>query len=235
MRRFYREAKAVALEAAEGGGFGITLDGRRLRTPAKAALILPNLPLAKAIAAEWQAQGDEVRPDTMPLMRLAATAIDRVAMSRERVVGEIASYGASDLLCYRAERPEALVARQEATWQPVLEWLERRYGARLHITRTILAIPQEDAALARLREVVAARSDLALVALHALTTALGSLVLALAVDEGEIGPAAAAAAAHLDELYQAERWGEDGEALARRAAIARDISSTAQFLSLLRS
>ncbi len=235
MRRFYREATATAMSAGAAAGFHVLLDGRALKTPAKLPLLLPTRALAEAVAAEWQAQPETIEPYGMPLMRLAATALDRVAVQRPRVVDEVAAYGGSDLLCYRAERPDALVQRQEAAWQPVLDWLARRFDAPLQVTCRVIAIPQSEQALNRLHDVVAAQSDLALAALHALTTGLGSLALALAVAEGWMAPAAAAAAAHLDEIYQAEGWGEDAEALARRAAMAKEINASARFLSLLRA
>lgn len=230
LRRFYREATTVARD----GGFGVLLDGKPLKTPARHTMILPTRALAEGIAAEWRAQESEIRPLTMPLMRLAATAIDRIRGDRDRVIDEIAAYAGTDLLSYRAEGPPELVTRQEREWQPLLDWLRRRYDVHLQVTRCVVAVPQPEAALARLRAVIAARDDFALAALHALTTTSGSLVIALAVAEGEIDAATGFRAGHLDELYQAGLWGEDAEAAKRRKSLAGDMESAARFLELSR-
>lgn len=234
MKRFYREATAAAEPAAgAGGGFAVLLDGRPIKTPAKAPLVLPTQALAAAIAAEWQQQPEDIDPHTMPLMRLAATAIDRVSVLRQAVIDEVAAYAGADLVCYRAERPLSLVARQRAVWQPVLDWLRRRYDVDLRVTSGIVAVAQSEAALVRLKAAVAAANDMELSALQALTTVFGSLTLALAVFEGEMTAEMALAASLLDELFQAERWGEDAEAAKRRAGLARDVASSGYFLQLL--
>jgi chaperone required for assembly of F1-ATPase len=230
MRRFYRAA-AVTRSA---GGFGVALDGKPMRTPAGRPLTLPSEPLAAAIAAEWQAQDEKVKPLTMPIMRLVATAIDRVAAERKRVVDEIAAYAASDLVCYRAGDNAELCRRQTETWQPLLDWLRRRYDVSLAVTEGVIPVAQPAEALARLRAVVAAQDDFALTALHALVTTAGSLVVALAMLEGETGLDAGYAASQLDELYQAEQWGEDAEAAARRKALYDDLAAALRFLALLR-
>ena len=151
MKRFYRDATA----APDGDAYGITLDGRPLRTPAKRALTLPGLALAEAIAAEWHAQEDQVDSGSMPLMRFASTAIDRVADRPEAVIDEIARYGATDLLCYRADHPPDLVARQRETWQPLLDWARDRFDAALEVTVGVVPLTQPPSAVAALRTAVA--------------------------------------------------------------------------------
>jgi len=230
LRRFYQQARAIAA----GTEFTILLDGKPLRTPAGAPLLLPTLALAEAIAAEWQAQGEQVQPRSMPMMQLAATAIDRVRPRLAQVIDEIVAYGATDLLCYRAERPPDLVQRQEEIWQPLLDWLRQRYDAHLQVTRCVVAVPQSDSSLGRLRAAVAAEGDLALAGLHALTGSLGSLVLALAILEGRIDAEAAFQACQLDETFQIERWGADTEAMAARESLRQDIAATARFVAMAR-
>jgi chaperone required for assembly of F1-ATPase len=171
----------------------------------------------------------------MPLMRLAATALDRVRPRREAIVDEVVAYAATDLLCYRAHGPVELVLRQKQVWQPVLDWLRRRYDAHLQVTSGISPIAQGEASLARLRAVVTAQDDLHLTALQALTATLSSLALALALQEGELSPEAAFAASQLDESFQIERWGADEEAMLRREEIREEIVVTARFLALLRA
>jgi chaperone required for assembly of F1-ATPase len=228
-RRFYREAAAVA----EGDRWRIALDGKVVKTPARNPLALPTRALAEAIAAEWAAQDTKVKPDTMPLMQLASTAIDRVAPERARIIAEIAGYAATDLVCYRAEAPAELVARQAAQWDPLIEWLRERYDVSLKVAAGVMAIPQSEQALAALTRAVAAQDDLRLTALGVMTGAAGSLAVALAVLEGRIGPEAAAEAAQLDELFQAERWGIDPEAEKRRALQRADLAAAKRFLDLL--
>ena len=228
-KRFYKEARA---EAAEDG-FEIRLDGRALRTPAGGRLVLPAEALAAAIAAEWQAQGDKVNPETMPMMSLACTALDRVAERREEIVGEILRFAETDLLCHRAEAPEELVRRQAETWQPLLDWAAEELEAPLRATAGILAVAQPPESLAALRRAVEALDDLALTALSVAVGAAGSLVIGLALLRGRLDPEAAFAAAELDASYQIELWGEDPEATRRRAVCRADLFAAARFAGLI--
>ncbi len=229
MKRVYDN---VAVAEADGG-WGITLDGRPLRTPSRDALVVPTRALAEAIAAEWDAQGETVEPESMPFTRLASTALDRVESQREAVIDEIAGYGASDLLCYRAEHPQALVQRQAEAWQPVLDWAARRYDAPLAVTSGVLPVAQDPQTLAALRAAVAEYDAFALAALHAATHASGSLILALALATGHLDAAAVAAASQLDETYQAEKWGQDAEAEERLAGLRAQLHDVERFLGLL--
>jgi len=213
--------------------WGIALDGRPMRTPGKAELVVPSAALAEAIAAEWEAQQGDIRPATMRLTRLATTAIDRTAGQRELVVAETANYAGTDLVCYRAEHPPALVARQQETWQPLIDWAMRRYDAGLAVTSGIVPQPQAPATLKAFAAAVAAQDDFRLTALHTATAACGSLVIALALLEGRLDAEAAFAASQLDETFQIEAWGEDAEAVARRHALAEEIAATARFVQLL--
>lgn len=230
MKRFFKTAAAG--EAA--GGYTVLLDGKPMRTPAKAPLAVRSKKLAEAIAAEWQAQGETIKPAALPLTRLAGTAIDLVAQRREAVVGEIAKYATTDLVCYRAETPSELATRQHRAWQPHLDWAGTRY-APLAVTAGISPVTQAPESLAAYHRAIAAYDDMTLTALHLATTTLGSLVLALALIEGRIAADEAFAAAELDQSFQIERWGEDAEATARRAAVHDDIGIAARFAALHRA
>lgn len=228
MKRFY---KSVA--TAEGqGGWTVQLDGRPIKTPAKVLLTMPHRLLAAAVAEEWDAQGTEIVPATMPLTRHANTAIDRVAPQRDPVIDEMAAYGGSDLVCYRAEAPTALVVRQHGAWGPLLDWLEVRHGARLIVTEGISHIAQPPEALARLRTALASHEDVVLAALHTLTTLSGSLVIALALADGRLDAEGAWAAARVDEQFQIERWGEDSEATIRATNQRAELAAAARLLDL---
>jgi len=231
VKRFYKQADVVPRDDE----FGVALDGKPIRTPGNRPLAMPVRALAAAIAEEWQAQPleGEIRPASMPLMRLAATGLDRVPMQRDKVIDDIARYAGSDLLCYRAQEPDDLVARQHRTWQPLLDWATERFGARLQVETGLRFHAQEPAALARYRAEVARYSTLGLAGLYVLTTSMGSLLLALATSDGHLAPEAAYEAAELDALYQVERWGEDHEAAKRRQGIRADIVNSARFLALL--
>ena len=232
VRRFY---KLVGVEADEDGGYRVTLDGRELRSPAKRSLRLPTPALAEAVAAEWEAQTERVEIGSMPLTALVSTAADRTGPMRDQIVGEIARYGETDLLCYRAEGPDALVQRLEREWQPLLDWLSTQHDAHLRVHVGVLPQQQPREALAALRLAVEGMDDFALAALSSATAATGSVVIGLALVAGRIGPDEAAAAAQLDELFQAETWGEDPEAGRRRAALTADIHAADRFLRLLRA
>ena len=231
MKRFYKE---TAVDLGDGG-HRILLDGKPMRTPAKAVLVAPTRALAEAIAAEWAEVPEkaDINVSHLPLTRLAATGHDRVTTQRTRVIEDTAKYAGSDMLCYRASEPETLVRRQQETWQPLLDWAAGRYGARLVVVEGLAFVDQPADAVARLHEAVAAHSDLGLSALYNLTHISGSLVVALAVAEGHLSAADAFAAAQLDEIYQIERWGEDPIATKRHAGIRHDIDASARFLALL--
>jgi len=231
MKRFYKE---TAVDAGDGG-FRVLLDGRPMRTPAKAVLVVPTEPLAGAIAKEWRdvPEKAEINASHLPLTRFAATGLDRVTAQRERVIEDTAKYAASDMLCYRATDPASLVQRQHQLWQPLLDWLAERYDARLVVARGTMFVAQPPAAVAALRAAVAAHGDLALSALYNLTHIAGSLGIALALSEQRLSAVDGFAAAQLDELYQLERWGEDPSATKRHEGIRRDIEAGARFLTLL--
>lgn len=231
LKRFYRRAEACAVD----NGFGLELDARRFSTPARLPFVVPSRALAEAIAAEWRAQVERIDPHSMPLTQLACTALDRVAPNRAQIAAELAAYGAHDLLCYRAERPESLVARQAALWQPHLDWAARELDAPLLVTVGVVSRPQPAQALNALARALEDFEPLALAALDLVVRGSGSLVLGLALAAGQIDAEAAFEAAELDASFQIERWGEDSEAAARRNALAADLAAADRFLRLLRT
>lgn len=240
LKRFYKEASAgpvagPVVGSAEGlaGGFAVRLDGREIRTPAKAPLVLPSAGLAEAVAGEWAAQGERVEPASMPLMSLACTAIDQVAPNRAAVVGELLDYAGSDLLCYRAEHPEALMARQAEAWQPLLDWAARDLDAPLRVTCGIRHEPQPAAALAALGRVVEALDDFSLTALDSATRVSGSLIIAVALLRGRLGADVAFEVAELDGTFQIEHWGEDPEATRRRKSVHADLVAARRLFDLV--
>jgi chaperone required for assembly of F1-ATPase len=231
MRRFYKKAEVVSAAS----GYGIALVGRLVKTAGKQDLIVPSLALAAAVAAEWEAQQGEIRREAMPLTRLAGATIDRSAAQRDAVVRQVAHYAGTDLVCYWATHPPALAARQQAVWQPLIDWAAGLYGAPLVVTTGIVPERQPAASLAAFTEAVAEHDDFSLTALHAATAACGSLVIALALLEGRLDADEAFAASQLDESFQIEAWGEDTEQAERRAALAAEIVAAARFISLLRA
>lgn len=231
MKRFYRKAEPVQ----RAGGYDITLDSKPIKTPGKRDLVVPNEALAAAIAEEWNAQEGEVRAATMPLTRLATTTVDRVATQRDAIIRQTANYAATDLVCYRAAHPPALAARQQAVWQPLIDWAVLRYDAPLSVTTGVIPTKQSAASLRAFAAAVAEQHDFALTALHVATAACGSLVIGLALIEGHLEAEGAFAASQLDESFQIEAWGEDAEQAERRRTLAADIQAAARFISLLRA
>lgn len=228
MKRFYSDASVVA----KNDQFAVELDGRPVLSPGRTPLDLEKQSVAEAIAEEWNAQGEEVVPESMPMTRFANTAIDRIRPRRDAVATEIAGYAGTDLLCYRVEEPKDLAERQAFTWQPLLDWAAAHYGASLRVTEGVIPVAQDADALTVLHTQVASYDEFALSGLHSLTSASGSLVIALAVLEGRIAPEEAAAASLIDETFQAEQWGEDPESIARWEGIGVEIAVAARFLSL---
>jgi len=226
VKRFYKEA-------AVGADRQILLDGRPVKTPGRVALAAPTRLLAEAIADEWNVQGETIDPRAMPLTGLVNAAIDRITPDPAGFAQGLALYGEGDLLCYRAERPAPLVARQAERWDPVLAWARGRYDIAFEVTSGIVHRPQPPETVARLAAAVAARDPFQLAGLSPLVTISGSLIVALALAEGAINLDSAWAAAALDEQWQIEQWGEDAEAVEALANRRADFAAAARFLSLL--
>ncbi len=230
MKRFWREVSIAPCE----GGHRILLDDKPVHSPARRPLLLPSRALAEAVAAEWRSQGETIERAGMGLTRLASTALDRMPALRRAVVDEALDYAGTDLLCYRAAEPAELALRQRQSWQPWLDWLAEAHGARLIVTTTMLPVTQPDAAVLRLRGAIELLDDWGLVGLHGATTALGSVVLGLALLEGAIDAEQALAASLLDELFEIERWGRERDAERRHQVLRRDVEAAASFLACLR-
>jgi chaperone required for assembly of F1-ATPase len=227
MKRFWTQA-AVDPEGV------VRLDDRPVRTPGRVPLALPTRALGEAVAEEWRAVGETINPRAMPLTGLANAAIDRIAPDPASFAAGLSRYGESDLLCYRADGPEPLIERQQAGWDPPLAWAQRRYDIHFELATGVMHRPQPAATLARLAEAVAARDAFALAGLSPVVTITGSLVLALALDEGAITADGAWAAADLDEAWQRELWGEDPLATDAREARRREFDAGVRFLALAR-
>jgi len=226
VKRFY---KTVSVE-----GRAVLLDGRRLKTPRGEDPALPSAALAEAIAAEWRAQGDEIVPASMPLTKLANTAIDGVAPRRAEVIAEIAGFARHDHLCYRTDKPAELVARQNAAWDPLLDWAAEHFGAPLVTVHSVTSVAQPEASLAALRAAVEACDPFVLAALHVAASICGSLVLGLAIAERLLDAAEAFGVSQVDERFQAEKWGLDSEAEARARHLSAELDAAARFMNLVR-
>ena len=229
-KRFWQ---AATVEACEGG-YAVRLDGRPVKTPAKVPLVLPTEALAAIIAAEWQAQEKEVRPETMPATRTANSAIDKVSRHFAEVAEMVAEYGGSDLLCYRAEGPAALTERQAEAWDPLLHWAAERFGAPLRATAGVMHIAQPQPSLAALSAAVHSQSAFELAALHDLVAITGSLVLGLAIAERRLSPEEGFALSRIDEHWQIEQWGADEQAAEIEALKHLALQDAARFHGLCR-
>ncbi len=227
MKRFYQKVSVSP-------DLRILLDGKPVHTPGRLPLVLPNTALARAVAKEWEAQGDVILPSSMPFTGLANAAIERISPDPGAFAANLSVFAESELLCYRADGPEPLVARQAELWDPVLAWARTRYDVSFTLIAGVMHQPQPSAMIARLSDVMMARSAFELAALSPIVTISGSLVVALAVFEGELEPAVAFDVSHLDELWQAELWGEDDLALGQRTSRRTDFLAACTFLNLLR-
>ena len=207
-KRFYEE---VSVEA-EDGGFAVRLDGRPIRTPGKNAIVMPSAEMAEAVAEEWRAQEDQIDPTGMPWTRSVNSAIDKVGVQRDEVIDHLASYGGTDLLCYRADGPEGLVQRQAEAWDPLIDWLNARCEVQMQVTSGVMPVSQEAVLAARLRQPMEHMSDFHLTGFHDLVTLSGSFVLALSTAEKQHSPDEMWSISRIDETWQIEQWGEDEEA-----------------------
>jgi len=226
-KRFYREAGVAPHEA----GFAVVLDGRTARTPAGKPLAVRSEAIASALAAEWSAQGERLDPAAMPLTRLVNSAIDGVAMQMAAVRSDIVRYAESDLVCYRAEGPEGLVALQNAHWSLLVDFVRTALGARLTLAGGIMHVGQDGETVAAIDAALENYDALALAAIHTVTTLTGSAVIALAVADGTLTPEAAWTAAHIDEDWQMSQWGPDDLALERRQLRWREMAAAGLVLT----
>lgn len=231
MKRFY---KSVGI-AQEESGFSVRLDDRPVKTPAKNMLLLPNRPLADAVAAEWDEQPDDVDAHSMRLTRLANSAIDRVIEHRLAVIAEVAGFADTDLVCYRAAEPVSLAKRQEEGWAPLVSWAAERHGIDLAITTSLLPVAQSDSLAKAVQTAIAAFDEFSLAGLHLVTSACGSIVLGLAVADNRIDGPAAWELSLIDETFQIEEWGEEPEATKRRAGLLEDITAADTYLRLCKA
>ena len=227
-KRFW---KAVTVEPCDGG-FAIHLDARPARTPGKQPLVVPTKGLAQAIAVEWDAQHGPLRPETMPFTRAANSAIEKVAPQFAEVVGLLAAYGGTDLLCYRATGPQELIARQTAGWDPLLIWAATTLGAPLIVTSGVIHVAQPPASTTALHDLTAALTPFQIAAFHDLVALSGSLILAFAVSHGRLSPDQAWLLSRIDVVWQAELWGIDDDAAALAAAKRLDFHQAAAFWAL---
>ncbi|MGO9484115.1 MAG: ATP12 family chaperone protein [Rhodomicrobium sp.] len=228
-KRFYKSANVAE---RDGGAFSVLLDGRQIKTPAGKPLEVPTRGLAQAIADEWNAQGETVVPASLPLTKLANTAIDTVPESKTGVADDIVKYAAADLVCYRAPYPAGLAAAQAQAWDPILSWASAQYGAPFLISSGIAHVAQPPDSLEAIHAVVAAFDAFKLTALHVMTSLTGSALIALAHIGGDLDAAAAWAAAHTDENWQVSHWGEDFEAGQRMKARLAEFESASRFFQL---
>ncbi len=224
-RRFYTSVAVTE-------DLGIALDGRPVKTPMRAPLLLPTRALAEAVAAEWAGQGAEINPAAMILTKLANTAIDRVTPDRARIEAEVLDFANSDLVCYRADRPPDLVQRHRAQWDPVIDWARIALDAPFEVTVGIVHKPQPEHAITACALALKDLNDFELAACHSIMTLTGSSLIALMLARRATVPEAAWIAAHVDEDYQVEHWGEDHEAQSRRAARYTEYMACCRFMAL---
>jgi chaperone required for assembly of F1-ATPase len=227
-RRVY---KAVGVGEGEGT-YAVLLDGKSALTPLRAPLASTSRPLAQAVAVEWDAQDPHVDPETMPLTRLLATQIDRIAPQREAVIANLLTYVEADTLCFRAQHPADLRARQQRVWGPVVDWLQRDYDIALTSTEGLTPPVQAPETSLRMRRSLEHLNDAHLTAFQAAASLASSLALGLALVHRRLTAADVFAAAFLDELYQVEKWGEDDLARDRRQRMARDLAAIERYLEL---
>lgn len=227
-RRFWKTATTVPRD----GGFGVMLDARVVNTPNKTPLVLPTLKMAEAIAVEWDAQPEKIDPLTMPVTRAANSAIDKVAPQHAEVVAELAQYGGTDLLCYRAVGPIELVTIQASKWDPVLDWAATEFGTRLNVCEGVMHISQNTSLMTKLHAEVSAFDNFALAGVHDLVGISGSLILSLGVTRGAISADDAWLLSRVDEHWQAEQWGADEEASAHELLKKAAFLNAARFFNL---
>ena len=231
MKKFYSTVTVVP----EQKGYAVALDGRAIKTPGKASLLMPTEALAIAVADEWRAQGEDVDPDAMPLTQLANTAIDRVGARMDDVIEELVAYAHTDLLCYRATDQDELTTKQNEVWQPYLDWLKTTLGVELKVTAGIMPLTQDDAAIDTLRAELRQFDVFTLTAFHAFVAGFGSIVIALALVREFRDFESCWAASHLDETHQEELWGLDWETEEKRSRLKAEMVASLDLWRFVRT
>ena len=229
MKRFYKKVEVKSIDA----GFGITLDDKALLSPGNTKLVVPTKTLANAIADEWGNQEGQIIPSTMPFMTLSSTAVDRVRPRSDDTIDEILSFLETDLLCYRAREPDALVREQNEVWQPLLNWCEGLIGSAFNVTSGIMPVSQVPTLVPSARKILRSYNDFELLGLHQFTSISGSAVIGLALLENHIELEAAYQAAFIDDYFQINNWGDDADASLRIANRRREMLEIKEFLDLL--
>ncbi len=228
-KRFFKEARTVERD----GAFALELDGKPARTPARNVLAAPGRAIGEMLAAEWNSLGETIDPAKMPLTRLLNVAIDRVSVEGDAVAADVANYANSDLVCYRADRPEGLAAMQAAAWDPVLDWARDELGARFVVSAGVMHVEQPSSSVTAVRtEVDRVPRPFGLAALATVTALTGSALIALMLARGAISADAAWTAGHVDEDWNIAQWREDEEAMQRRAARRAEFDAAAKVLEL---
>ena len=219
--------------AAEGDGFSVELDGRKVKTPAKVDRVLPNRTLAEVVAGEWQAVEVDIDPAVMHFTRLSNAAIDKVSIQHAEIVEMLAAYGETDLLCHRADSPDALADRQADAWDPVLRWARDVHGLKFEVVAGVLPGTQPAESIAGLADWLGRKCRFSLMAIHDLTTISGSVLLARAVDAGQISARDAWAVSRIDEVWQEEQWGIDSAASKGAATKQAEFLRAARLLEMV--
>lgn len=230
-KRVYKEVSVTESD----GTYGIALDGRALHTPSRAKLETPSRALIDVVAAEWDDQKEFIDPSTMPQTKLLNTALDRIAPNQAKIIEGLMSYVHSDLLCYRADKPSSLISRQEKIWQPILDHLSAKHGIDLSPCSGLMPSQQSPSAVSAMQAALERCDVSELTTLQAVASLTGSLALGLSLSQGYLTGAEVAAAAYLDETWQMEQWGEDKEALDRKAQLEAEILSVEQFFALAKA
>lgn len=231
MKKFYENATILV----DDDGYLVALDGRTVKTPGKQKLLLPTKLLAETVAQEWNAQDEDIIPDSMPITQLSNTAIDRVMPNRDAIIEELVGYAHTDLVCYREDSEQELINLQTEQWQPVLDWLSDTYGIQLRSTSGILPIAQSDSNIAKIKAIVSEFSDHELTAFHECVKGLGSLALGLAVVKGFRSLDLCWQASILEQTFQEKAWGTDSEVAEKRSKLKKELAESMKYLDLVQT
>ena len=231
MKKFW---KIVQVKKKLKNSFEILLDKRILKTPMQKDLIFSNYKIAKETALEWDIDEKEINTENMVFYGLISTAIDKISNDKVSYIDNVLGFINTDLICYRADKPNELIDLQNSSWNPIISFIKKYIDVELKFFIGVMPSKQSLEIFNRLKTLINSFSDIEISALHRMTNLTGSIFISICILKGDVLKNEAFELSFLDELYQAKNWGVEQESLDKRDKIAKELNRIISFVELIR-